>query len=121
MKMHLAKAPGQNAFTAYRDGFVSINQVEYAPPLLVTPTLLEVWGVSDFAALGSEHFKALLEHQPEIVLLGTGRQQRFPHPRLTADLLHAGIGVEAMNNEAACRTFNILMNEDRRVLVVLLP
>lgn len=54
--------------------------------------------------------------EPEIVLLGTGEQQRFPHPRLTRELLTRGIGVEIMNTAAACRTYNILMLEGRRVV-----
>ena len=54
------------------------------------------------------------------MLLGTGRRQRFPHPRLTAALAQAGIGLEVMDTAAACRTYNILMSEGRRVLAAFL-
>ena len=55
----------------------------------------------------------------EIVLLGTGARQRFPHPRLTAALAQAGIGLEVMDLQAACRTYNILVAEERKVAAAL--
>ena len=55
-----------------------------------------------------------------ILLLGTGPRQRFPHPRLTRALAAKRIGVEAMDLQAACRTYNILMAEERRVAAALL-
>ena len=57
---------------------------------------------------------------PEIVLLGTGDRQRFPRPKLTRALLARGVGVEVMDTSAACRTYNIIMMEDRRVAAALL-
>ena len=56
----------------------------------------------------------------EIVLLGTGARQRFPHPRLTRALAQAGIGLEVMDLQAACRTYNILVAEERKVAAALL-
>ena len=70
-----------------------------------------------FEALRPEDFEAVLALRPEIVLLGTGRRQRFPRPHLTAALARGGIGVEVMDTAAACRTYNILMSEGRRVLL----
>ena len=59
-------------------------------------------------------------HAAQIVLLGTGPRQRFPHPRLTAALASAGIGLEVMDVQAACRTYNILVAEERKVAAALL-
>ena len=59
--------------------------------------------------------------RPEVILLGTGNRLQFPHPRLTRPLQQAGIGLEAMDTVAACRTYNILMAEGRQVLAALLP
>ena len=56
----------------------------------------------------------------EIVLLGTGPRQRFPHPRLTAPLAQARVGLEVMDLQAACRTYNILVAEERKVAAALL-
>ena len=58
--------------------------------------------------------------EPEIALLGTGDRQRFPHPRLIQALMARGIGVEVMDTSAACRTYNIVMLEGRRVAAALL-
>jgi uncharacterized protein len=62
----------------------------------------------------------LLELEAEIVILGTGPRQRFPHPRLTAALAQARVGLEVMSLQAACRTYNILVAEDRKVAAALL-
>ena len=71
-------------------------------------------------ALKAGDFAGLLQHRPELVLLGTGATQRFPHPRLLSALSDARVGVEMMDTRAACRTFNILIAEDRRVVAALI-
>ena len=63
----------------------------------------------------------LLTFQPELVLFGSGERIRFPAPLLLKGLFSQGIGVETMDNGAACRTFNVLAGEGRRVLMALLP
>src|SRR5918911_5118705 len=75
---------------------------------------------SDFAHLTVENFSELAALGVEIVLLGTGARQRFPHPRLTAPLGKARVGLEVMDTKAACRTYNILVAEERRVALALL-
>jgi uncharacterized protein len=82
---------------------------------------LQDFPVQRFDELTADHFTALLAHAPELVVLGTGATKRFVHPRLTRALTAAGIGVESMTTPAACRTYNILMTEGRRVLAVFLP
>jgi uncharacterized protein len=76
--------------------------------------------ITDFDQLTAEHFAQLAELKPEVVLLGTGKTQRFIHPRLSRALTEAGIGVECMDTAAACRTYNFLMAEGRQVAAVLL-
>jgi len=56
----------------------------------------------------------------EIVLPGTGAQLRFPRPEILRPLLEAGVGVEVMDVQAACRTYNILVSEERKVAAALL-
>ncbi len=58
--------------------------------------------------------------RPEIVLLGCGARFRFPSPAVLAPLYGAGIGVEVMDTRAACRTYNILLSEGRRVVAALI-
>jgi len=79
------------------------------------------WAPASFEALTAADFEALLAQRPELIVLGTGDRQRFPHPRLVAALTSERIGVEAMDTRAACRTYNILMSEGRKVLAALLP
>jgi uncharacterized protein len=121
LKLHLSGPSGQNMFTGYGDGYVMVNQVRYEQNLIVLPDrIIERWEVSSFDQLATDDFDLLLSLQPEMVLLGTGRTLRFPHPRLTRSLLESGIGLEVMDTNAACRTFNILTAEGRRVAVALL-
>lgn len=84
--------------------------------LLAPDRAVEHWPVHEAAALGAEHVDALLALQPELVLLGTGARQAFPPAAFLAGFLRRGIGVEAMDNAAAARTYNLLAGEGRRVV-----
>ncbi|BFI96318.1 MAG: Mth938-like domain-containing protein [Rhodanobacter sp.] len=84
--------------------------------LLAPDRAVEHWPVHEVAALGADHVEALLALQPELVLLGTGVRQAFPSAAFMAGFLRKGIGVEAMDNAAAARTYNLLAGEGRRVV-----
>ncbi|TCV90372.1 Mth938-like domain-containing protein [Sulfurirhabdus autotrophica] len=121
MKLHLAKAAGQNLFTGYGEDYVVINQIQYDKSLIALPDkLVEDWNVPSFEALTSDHFEFILSLDPEIVLLGTGKNLRFPHPSLTQTLTRNQIGIEIMDIYATCRTYNILMAEGRKVAAALI-
>ena len=121
MKFHLSNNPGQNIFTAHGAGYVQVNDQRYEQPVIVTPDQVIIdWHAHSFAALTEADFNLILTFQPEVLLLGTGSQHRFAHPRLYRALSNAGIGVEFMSTPAACRTFNILMAEDRKVVAGIL-
>lgn len=121
MKLHADALTSLNTVTAYGPGFIEINQVRHQGSLLVLPDRpVAAWNAASFAALDAEAFAALLALEPEVVVLGTGSRQRFAHPRLMQALTAQFIGVEAMDTAAACRTYNILMSEGRRVLAALL-
>ena len=120
MKLHLEQPSSQNQVTGYGAGYISINAVRHATHLLVTPQQVEVWDVAEFAALNRNHFAHIAGFDPELVIFGTGRVQRFPRPELLQPLVEAGIGLEVMDSGAACRTYNILMAENRRVLAAIL-
>ena len=120
MKLHLSTAAGQNMVTGYGDDHVLINSSRFEHSLVVLPDeILRDWPVTSLVQLSAEHFLAVLETKPELVLLGTGRQHRMPSPRLYASLLEHNIGVEVMDTGAACRTYNILTGEGRRVAAAL--
>ena len=120
MKLHATRPSGVNTITGYGEGYVMINGERRASSLVVLPDRIEPWEAKTFDGLSAEDFTFLKSLQAEIVLLGTGERQRFPHPRLTAELAKAGIGVEVMDLQAACRTYNILVAEERKVAAALL-
>jgi uncharacterized protein len=65
-------------------------------------------------------FDEVLSMQPEIILLGTGTTLRFPSVQLSGSILATGTGFEVMDTAAACRTYNILLSEKRKVVAALL-
>ncbi len=109
-----------NTITSYGEGFVAVNLERHDGSVIVMPDSLKAWPVSSFEALTTEDFDLIAEAAPKVVIFGSGSRLRFPHPRLTAGLTKHRIGVETMDFGAACRTYNILMSEGRRVAVALL-
>jgi uncharacterized protein len=95
--------------------------VRFDHSLIVLPETAPVaWPVTSFDSLTAENFAQLDAISPDVVILGTGKRQRFIHPRLIAALTARRIGVECMDNQAACRTYNILMAEGRKVALALI-
>ena len=122
MKLHPNRPSVLNTITAYGPGFIEVNAQRIEHALLLMPEQpIAAWAPASFEDLVAAHFDAVLAAEPEVVLLGTGARQRFAHPRLTAALIARRIGVESMDTGAACRTYNILMTEGRKVLAALLP
>jgi uncharacterized protein len=119
LKLHADSPTTQNTVTAYGPGFVEINRVRHTTHVVVTPDQVEPWPVTSFETLATSDFERLRDLHSEVVLLGTGNRQRFPHPRLTRPLADARIGLEVMDTQAACRTYNILAAESRRVAAAL--
>jgi len=106
---------------ACEPGRITIGTRHYDHSLILAQgQLITDWRPQQAGELCREDFDPVLALQPEILLLGTGNRLTFPSPALTAHLLQAGIGVEVMDTTAACRTFNILLAEQRRVVAALL-
>ncbi len=121
MKMHLDNTAGAHRITGYGAGYVSVNEASLARSFILTPeALITDWGPTSVDDLDEESLQAVIELSPVIVLLGTGTEQRFPPSSLLAPLLAQGIGIEVMTTAAACRTYNILVAEDRPVAAALL-
>jgi uncharacterized protein len=120
VKLHASGPATYNTITGYGEDWVQVNNQRYRTSVIVMAETLLAWPAESFALLTEEDFGKLAALAPEIVLLGTGPTQRFPHPRLTASLARAGIGVEVMDLKAACRTYNILAAEERKVAAALL-
>ncbi len=122
MKLHADVQSALNTVTGYGTGWIEINRQRFDGPLLIMPEgPVTAWTVDGFDALQPAQFEVIAGRAPELVLLGSGATQRFLHPRLAIALSSAGIGVDVMTTHAACRTYNILMAEGRKVLAALLP
>lgn len=110
-----------NTVTGYGDNYVDVNLVRHASSIILLPDApVMPWPVTAFDALMPEHFELLAEAAPEVLVFGSGKRLRFVHPRLTAALGARHIGIETMDFQAACRTYNILMSEGRKVAAALL-
>ena len=106
---------------AYGAGELRVNDDIYRGTVIVSATTVmsvpEVRDVNDLAVFDPSRIRAL---DPELVLLGTGPRQIFPAASFRAQFLSTGIGFEAMDTGAACRTFNVLVAEQRRVVALLM-
>ena len=121
MKLQLAQTEGWNTFTAYGEDYVSVNAVRHQDNLIVLPyQLIEKWTPASFSTLSRADFDFLATLDAEIILLGTGKLLRFPSPELMQSLMQARKGIEVMDTQAACRTFNVLAGEKRKVADALL-
>lgn len=122
MKVELETAGTEaNLVRAYGPGEVTINRQVYRESVLIAPgQAVQIWSPSEFAELAAGHFEAITALRPEVVILGTGARLRFPPPSIMRPLVQAQVGFEVMDTGAACRTYNILAAEGRRVVAALL-
>ncbi len=120
MKLHLADTRNRYSVTGYGPGYLAVNGIRYEQALIVSPDEEpQHWPVANLPALTAAATQSLLRGTPEIVILGTGPTQQFADPVRIRPLIEAGIGLEMMSTPAACRTYNILMGEGRRVVAAM--
>lgn len=121
MKFHLIQSDNKNLITGYDLNWVEVNQERHHSSLIVTPTqLLLEWPVKSIKDIKENSFEAIESLNIEIILLGTGNIQEHLEPRLLEYFSKKNMAVESMNNQSACRTYNILANEERKVLLALM-
>ncbi len=112
---------GSYHIRGYQQNKVLINETLYETSLIVcSHTLIEKWRPQSLADLQATDWGAVIALKPKLVLLGTGSQLQFPASSILAPLIENKIGFEVMDTPAACRTFSILMAEDREVVAALL-
>ncbi len=119
MKLHLHQTEQLNrirALTRLDHGFLlKIGDTDYTRSLILTPEKLEMWEVNRVSELNQADFEKLAGLNAEVIILGTGSTMIFPDPKITRPLMQSGTGLEVMDTPAACRTYNILRGDDRRV------
>ena len=121
MKFQPDRLEGVNVISRLDVGRVWVNADEHASSILVPwRGPVRPWDVVAFAELRRDHFDAVLALEPEVVIFGSGARLRFVAPALQLALIERRIGVETMDSAAACRTYNVLANEGRRVVAALL-
>jgi uncharacterized protein len=121
MKFSVSDQSIGNIIQAYTDESVTVNGVKFTRSLVImAERIIPDWRPESFEDLTEADFASILEMQPDLVVLGTGPKQQFPMPALYQSLTNAGIGIEIMSTPAACRTYNILTSEGRKVIAALL-
>ncbi len=121
--MHITQDFGDARYVirGYEPGAVQVNDTRYTASLVVMPERLHTdWAPRHVEELSEPHLRLIAELEPELVILGTGARFRFPAPQVQAYFVRRGIGIEVMDTAAACRTYNVLMNEGRNVACALL-
>ena len=120
MKLTDETQRGTNFIRAYSSGEVRIGERVVRHHCIVTAQEVHEWTPRSFDSMTLADLEPLLALSPEIVILGTGESQRFPDPSVLGAMLSRGIGCEVMTTAAACRTYNVLVSEDRKVVAALL-
>ncbi len=115
--------PGEKVYVrAVSAAGITVAEETYASPVILSPDSVEAdWQVGSVEDVSEDALQAVLGLRPELVIIGTGASQRFLEPELMMLFHRNGVGIEVMDTRAACRTFNILVMEERRVVAALIP
>jgi uncharacterized protein len=106
---------------AIEQGRVRIGEHWFTGNVIVTAdTIVSDWAVADPDRLTADDLAPILEFEPELIVLGLGETRRLPDVELMADLAAHAVGLESMRTSAACRTYNVLVHEGRRVAAALI-
>ena len=121
MKISLDNTAADYRITAYAPGSITINEQVIESAIIVNARGYRLWDAVSIEGLTEALIMMALEDKPDILLLGTGVRQQFPAPDLMRPVAEAGTGLEVMDTAAACRTYNVLLSEERHVVAALLP
>lgn len=112
---------GGNFIHGFAGGRILVGSMAFTGPVIVAPDrIIAEWLPEDPEHLTMADLQPGIALEPEVILLGTGARQHFPAPAVSSAVLRLGIGLEVMNTAAACRTFNVLASEMRRVVAMLM-
>ncbi len=110
-----------SSVTGYGPGWVTINGEKYTSSVVISPAGDRfAWECASFADLQAHHFERLAQMDVELLIFGSGARIQFPNPVLLQSLYARRVGVETMDTQAACRTYNFLAAEGRKVVAALL-
>jgi len=121
MKFQPDTADGANVITRAEPGRIWVGQQAFQHSIVVPwQGAVEAWGVASRGELQPAHFERLVALRPDLVVFGSGTRLAFVPPALQRALIEARIGVETMDTAAACRTYNVLASERRKVVAALI-
>jgi uncharacterized protein len=121
MRLNDDTSAGAILVHSYAPGEVRIGAMVLRRSCLIrADRLVSDWRPQTIAELTESDLQAVFALEPQIIVLGCGTRQKFPDARISGAILARGIGCEMMDTGAACRTYNVLVSEDRRVVAALL-
>ena len=111
----------QNHIRAYEPGAIHLRDRTLDSHIIISAdTVIDDWQPAPLAELSIADFAAALDLRPDVILFGTGVSQRVPDIAVLTEIMRKGVAIEVMETHAACRTFNVLINEDRAAVAALL-
>lgn len=121
MKFTLQTPSSLNLVHACSEDEIRVRELVIRASVILTETeIVFDWPPASIEELTALHLQAALRFEPELILLGTGTRHVFPDARVIAGVQAAGVGLEVMATRAACRTYNVLVQEGRRVAAALI-
>lgn len=116
MRFAESDSSGGHRIEGYGPDGILVSGRRFCRSLILAPDrILDDWAPKSATALAREHLETVLALDPQVIVLGTGAAQVFPPPEVYFWVLERDVGIEVMDTGAACRTYNILMSEGRRV------
>lgn len=121
MKFTEEKNSQGNLIRSYELGQVQVGDTMYQNNIIISPDrLLSPWPLERIEYLGTEHIETLTEGRPDLLIIGTGREHRWPDMAIVYEITALGIGCEVMNSASACRTYNVVAAEGRKVTAAII-
>ncbi len=120
MKLSLDDNTAEFLVHEYTNEYIRIKNTQHTHSIVISYNALQDWTPRSIDQLTEEHLIEILDHQPEMILLGTGKTIQFPHPKILQPAYKRHVGVEIMDTAAACRTFNMLASDGRKVVAGLI-
>lgn len=106
---------------SYQDKEITINDQKLTQSFYLNQSsIFKTWPIHHISELTESLLSPLIELEPEVIILGSGKKQAFPSPSLVAMCAQNGIGLEVMNNASACKTYNVLTTEERSIILAII-
>ena len=121
MKLHLHASGAQNIIQRYDNHVIRVNNQEYRQSLIISAeNILAPWRPRSVSQLQASDWQVCFDLPIDLILLGTGNNMHFPAADITLPLLQRHIGIECMTSAAACRTYNVIVGDGRRVAAAII-